>query len=204
MAEKHLDRVYGLDSPEETREFYENWAGSYDADLAENGYATPRRCAEALKARVPDLRAPLLDFGCGTGLSGEAFHDVGFRAIDGLDPSEAMLEEARAKGVYRELSTLELDENQPLEPESYDMIAAVGVIGAGAAPLSTFSLLMKALRRGGHLVVSFNDHTLNQTNAKATLNEWLDLGAARLLFREHGPHLPKEGLNSTVYVLEKA
>lgn len=204
MAEKKLDDVYGLDSPEATMEFYEGWAGSYDMELAENGYATPGRCARALRQRVEDPATPLLDFGCGTGLSGAAFAEAGFTTIDGMDPSEAMLDRAREKDVYRKLDVMDVDDPAPVAPESYPIIAAVGVIGAGAAPLSTFGMLMEGLQRDGLLVLSFNDHTLNEPGAKATLNEWLDLGAARLLFSEHGPHLPKEGLESTVYVIEKA
>ncbi len=57
--------------------------------------------AAALAALVGDLDAPLLDLGCGTGLSGEAFMSAGFSVIDGTDFSETMIAVARNKpGLY--------------------------------------------------------------------------------------------------------
>ncbi len=72
MAEKFLDKVYDAKGTDETRALYDDWAASYDAEIAENGYATPRRCAEALAGFATDPSLPVLDFGCGTGLSGLA------------------------------------------------------------------------------------------------------------------------------------
>ncbi|MEL7154480.1 MAG: hypothetical protein AAFN51_11950, partial [Pseudomonadota bacterium] len=64
-----LDKVYDARDASETRALYDDWAASYDAEVAENGYATPGRCAEALKQHLSDPSASILDFGCGTGLS---------------------------------------------------------------------------------------------------------------------------------------
>jgi predicted TPR repeat methyltransferase len=144
---------------------------------------------------------PLLDFGCGTGLAGKAFHDAGFTVVDGVDLSSEMIEQARSKDIYRNLTRIEPD--APV-PGGYSLIAAVGVIGAGAAPLSTLNLLLNALPSGGLLVFSFNDLTLADPQSAGCLNEWLDCGAARLLVAENGPHLPEKDMQSTVYVVEKA
>jgi len=65
-----LERAYGLDDAESTRDFYRDWAATYDEEIRANGYATPRRCAAALAGLVEDTSAPLHDLGCGTGLSG--------------------------------------------------------------------------------------------------------------------------------------
>jgi hypothetical protein len=80
----------------------------------------------------------------------------------------------------------------------------VGVIGAGAAPISVFDILMNALPPSGKLVLSLNDHALQDRANEGRICEWVDSGAARLLFRENGPHLPGLGLDAHVYVLEKA
>jgi hypothetical protein len=63
---------------------------------------------------------------------------------------------------------------------------------------------MHALGRDGLLVLSLNDHALADPCNAARINEWTDCGAARLLFCEHGPHLPGIDLKSNVYVFEKA
>ena len=69
------------------RALYDDWAAGYDADLEDSAYKTPGRVAEALSAALADKQAPVLDFACGTGLSGVALADAGFKVIDGADIS---------------------------------------------------------------------------------------------------------------------
>ncbi|MDA3859274.1 MAG: class I SAM-dependent methyltransferase [Roseovarius sp.] len=203
MTDKFLDKAYGLETAEDSSQFYNDWASTYDAEIAENGYATPGRCAKALFAKLPEPQTPVLDFGCGTGLSGLALKLAGFKLIDGIDPSPEMLAQAKAKSVYRTLSLLDVADKTPVPKGAYKAIAAIGVIGPGAAPVSTFDILMKALDRGAHLVFSYNDHALADPIYEGALNGWLDCGAARLLSKDYGPHLPGQGLKSNVYVLQK-
>lgn len=204
MSDKFLADAYSLESPEATREHYDKWAASYDSEIAENGYATPGRVAEALKAQISDLDTPVLDFGCGTGLSGLALRRAGFSIIDGMDPSSEMLDGARAKEAYRTLTGFDIADPAPVARGAYSAITATGVIGIGAAPPETFDLLMHALDRGGLLAFSFNDHALSDPAFEGRLNDWLDMGAARLLSKDYGDHLPGMNMKSNVYVVEKA
>lgn len=203
MSDGFLNNVYGARDDASTRALYDAWSQSYEEEVANNGYATPGRCAEALASFTEDFSAPILDFGCGTGLSGLALKLAGFETIDGLDLSTEMLEKAKQKQIYR--STAVVDATAPLahRPGDYATIAAIGVIGAGAAPVTVLHKLMEAIGPGGKLVFSFNDHTLEDPSYEAGVNEWLDCGAATLLFKEHGPHLPGIDLKSNVYVIEK-
>ena len=202
MAEKFLDKVYKARTAAETRALYDDWSATYEAEVAENGYATPARCADAL-ARCVAFDAAILDFGCGTGLSGLALRAAGFTTLDGVDLSADMLAQARAKGLYRALRQIGATDPLGVTPGDYAAIAAIGVIGAGAAPIAVFDRLMEALAPGGHLVLSFNDHALADPENEARLDTWVASGRARLAFREYGPHLPKLNLNSNVYVLER-
>ncbi|WP_298862999.1 class I SAM-dependent methyltransferase [uncultured Sulfitobacter sp.] len=195
-----LDQAFVNRDHESTRKFYNTWAPSYDAEITAAGYVTPTRCAEALASHTADLSAPILDFGCGSGLSGQAFKDVGFTQIDGVDLAPAMIEQARAKDIYRSLSVIEADATPKGQ---YAVISAVGVIGLGAAPSTTIDVLMYALPKGGKLVFSFNDHALADPTQTGRLNEWIDCSAARVLFAEYGAHLLIQNMNSTVYVIEK-
>ena len=204
MTKKFLDRVYDSMTPEETLTLYEAWADSYDAETAENGYATPDRVAKALRAHLSDPNTPVLDFGCGTGLSGLALKGAGCAVIDGVDPSDKMLAGAREKGCYRRLAALDIHDPAPIPKGTYRAICAIGVIGTGAAPASTFDLLLKALPQSGLLAVSLNDHALRDPYYEGAMNAWLDCGAARLLFKEYGPHLPGRNLKSNVYIIEIA
>ena len=82
--EDFLDKVYANTS-DDTRDLYAQWSTSYDQEVAENGYATPSRAAKALASHVEDLSTPVLDYGCGTGLSGIALRKVGFSNLHGID-----------------------------------------------------------------------------------------------------------------------
>ena len=202
MADKFLDKVYGVSEPGAVRDFYDDWAGTYDDEVIENGYATPARCAAALASHLTPYSAPILDFGCGTGLSGHALAALGFTVIDGVDLSAGMLETAGKRGVYRSLRQIEPGE-LGAEPGAYAAIAAVGVISTGAAPADTLGALMERLSPGGMIVFSFNDHALEDPSFEAAVAAETGAGRARILFRDYGDHLPGRGLKSLVYVLEK-
>ena len=204
MNDTFLNSTYNLGTPEATEAHYQNWAATYEKEVGEHGYATPGRVAAALWSFAPKPQTPILDYGCGTGLSGLALRAIGFEVIDGMDPTENMLQEAASKGVYRTLTGFDIAKPAPLKRGEYTMITAIGVIGKGAAPPETLDLLMHALPKGGLLGFSLNDHALADHKFTCRLTDWVDMGAARLLFREHGPHLPGINLNSDVYVLEKA
>ncbi|MEM8980092.1 MAG: methyltransferase domain-containing protein [Pseudomonadota bacterium] len=199
MTKKFLDKAYDLDGTEATQALYAEWSASYDAEVTENGYATPKRCAEAL-AQFAHLNKPMLDFGCGTGLSGLAMRAVGFSNIDGIDINPEMVKKARSKGAYNALEVLEPG---ALPEKTYPAVAAIGVIGAGAAPVETMDLIWEALEPGGHLVFSFNDHALEDPVFEGKVEAYTQSGKAKQVFREYGPHLPGIDLNSVVYVLEK-
>ena len=203
MANGFLDRVYAPRTAAQTRSLYDDWSATYEAEVAGHGYATPGRCADALARFVPDQMEPVLDFGCGTGLSGLSLKLAGFATLDGLDLSPEMLAKARAKRLYRDLQLIDDGAPLPFKPGHYASISAIGVLGPGAAPISVLDTLLRALGRGGHLVMSLSDHALADNSNEARINEWTDCGAARLLFREHGPHLQGINLKSNVYVLEK-
>ena len=103
MSNDPKDGLWKRHSVEETREIYANWAGTYDKDVADWGYATPKRIALALRLSGANPAKPVLDFGCGTGLSGVALKAAGFSQIDGTDISPEMLALARERGIYDHL-----------------------------------------------------------------------------------------------------
>lgn len=200
MSTNFLSRVYRAQSPDQVRSLYDDWAASYESEISQNGYATPGRCAEALAGLGTDLTRPVLDFGCGTGLSGLALKLAGFSVIDGRDLSQGMIAKAGDKGVYRNLATIGPDD---AIPTGYNAIAAIGVVSPGAAPLPVLDRLIGALEPGGRIVFSFNDHALEHADYRSKVDDLTAAGGVRELFREHGPHLPGINLQSTVYVLEK-
>ncbi len=201
----YLRRVYDIEEPAEVRDYYDAWAASYDAELIENGYASPARVAAAVAEFAADLSDPVLDYGCGTGLSGEALLAAGFAVIDGADPSREMLRIAQAKGIYRSLVRLDLDmPGPPYEDGAYAVVTAIGLIGPGAAPLGVFDQLLKLVAPGGLFGLSFNDHAMEDPAYPAKVRDHVDRGTASVVFDERGPHLPGLGVQSTVYVLRRS
>lgn len=198
-----LNNAYGLDGAEATKSFYDEWAASYDEEVTENGYMTPQRCAEALAEFVDDQTAPVLDIGCGTGISGIALKTAGFSKIDGCDFSAEMLKRAKGTSIYRELTNTNLEKPFPFESDAYVNMSAVGVLNPGHAPATTLDEILALLPSNGHFVFSLNDHALEDHSYEARLNEHVDCGTAQLMFREYGPHLPEINLQSNVYVLKK-
>ncbi|WP_298431632.1 methyltransferase domain-containing protein [uncultured Jannaschia sp.] len=189
--------------PDEARALYAQWADRYDADLTEAGYATPRRLAAMLAAHLPARDAPILDFGCGTGLSGEALAAEGFAAIDGTDITPEMRAQAESKRIYRRLFPATPGEIPDLS--DYAAIGAAGVISLGAAPPETLGALVAAMTTGTLLAFSYNDATLQARPYLDALADVQAEGRARLIAAEHGPHLPGQAgvEGSTVHLLRR-
>ncbi|MEM7056780.1 MAG: class I SAM-dependent methyltransferase [Pseudomonadota bacterium] len=205
MTKKFLDDVYGEDQePLVAEKLYDAWAASYDQEIAENGYVTPRRCAEALAGLAPDLTAPVLDFGCGTGLSGLALRSAGFSTIDGIDLSAEMLNIARGRqGVYRTLHQVVAEDGLPFAPGTHSHAIAAGVISPDHAPPDMAEQILAHLPPGGILVFSLNDHALKFPEFAGMPAEVAASGKAVLSFEERGPHLPGINLEAVVFGLTK-
>lgn len=189
-------------SIEETIEIYSDWASSYDSDITKRGYFTPLRIAEALRPYRDTLQGPVLDFGCGTGVSGSALAAVGFAPLHGTDITEEMLKQAEVKGIYEKLWKSEPGQS-PAKPGEYSLIVAAGVISIGAAPPETLSLCIDALSPDGLMALSFNDPTLEDGSYDAVLMDEVASGRVEFLFREHGPHLNDLDMGSDIIVLRR-
>ena len=205
MPESFLDRVYKASGNAEMRGIYDDWASEYDSEVTANGYQTPLRVAAILKDHLSDQTAPILDFGCGTGLSVEALKAAGFTRIDGSDLSQGMLDIARAKSVYRSLQVTSPGIPLAQQLGDYAAITAVGVISKGAAPASVYDELIEAMKPGAILAFSMNDLSLNTEEYGGLVEASVQAGTMTLIVEDYGPHLAKYGENSgsTIYVLQK-
>jgi predicted TPR repeat methyltransferase len=198
-----LGDAYKLTNPEESREFYQGWAEGYEAEVASNEYITPKRCAEALARHAAAPWAPMMDLGCGTGISGLALKAAGFECIDGYDFSQAMLDKAAEKGIYRDLQIADLSKPLEIAEGHYQNAAAVGCVTPEYMPATVLDEILSKLPQGGCLVFSVNDRSAADGSILGRINTLIDCGVAELVFKEHGDHMPGIGLKSTVYVLKK-
>jgi len=100
MSKKYLTEAHITNKREFVENLYNNWSTTYDKEITENYYATPDRVALILKKLIVNKKIKVLDYGCGTGLSGVAISKAGFDNINGVDPSEKMLEQAKKRKEY--------------------------------------------------------------------------------------------------------
>ena len=203
MSSTGLDKVYTLDTIKDVADFYDGWATGYEDELAENGYATPARCARAMADHCIDRSAPIAEFGCGTGLGGLALKALGFTCIDGFDRSSEMLDRARPKGGYRALAPIDLSQPLDIAPGTYINAAAIGVLNPNYLPPSVIDEIVGILPSGGCFVFSINDHAIADGSLETRVLELTEYNVCDLLFKEHGAHLPGVDLASTVYILKK-
>lgn len=145
MPKPDLDNAYSLDTPEATRALYRDWAESYDQSFAEaRGYRSPVEVARVFRERF-DGSGPVLDIGAGTGLLGAQL--AGFE-VDGVDLSPEMLEQACAKGVYRDLITADLTKTLPMPSESYGGLVSTGTFTHGHVGAECLGELLRVARPG--------------------------------------------------------
>ena len=201
--EKFLNQTYRLETQEETLAHYEAWAETYDEEITENDYAQPKRCATALAQYSTSKEVDVLDIGCGSGLSGLALSDSGFKNIDGCDFSPAMLEKAKNTNVYRQLFLADINEELDIEAETYDAVSAVGVLAFAHIRTEALRQMLRVIKSKGLLVIGLNEHYWDGDSVGDKIRALSEEGAVELLFEEYGDHLPGADIGGWVAVLRK-
>jgi predicted TPR repeat methyltransferase len=118
-------------------------------------YQLQRQLVDLLDAEVGATRrfGRALDLGCGTGLMGEKLRgrcDV----LDGLDISTRMLDRARAKGIYDDLTCGEIVASLRGAVDAYDLMTAADVLVYAGDLAEVFAAAAGRLTAGGLLLVS--------------------------------------------------
>ena len=147
-----LEKVYSASTPQQSREAYDAWAPTYEADVLAYGYRVAVAAA-AVWARFVRLdEGPILDAGCGTGLQSEPLKLAGYEPIIGIDLSDGMLDVARKKNIYAELHRMAMGERLAFEDDAFANTISVGTITPGHAPPHSFDDLLRVTAKGGLIV----------------------------------------------------
>ena len=160
-------------------DYYNANASKYNASLEQAGYTdTTLYCSNLLREylvadrgedKISELE--ILDLGCGSGLTGIALQKVGFKLIDGVDPAEKMLQVAREKAAYRNLSSGIITDAEKLscyQDESYDGLLCTGCITVGHIKFNNgMPEILRVLKKGGIAVYTIG----SSMDRVATLND---------------------------------
>jgi predicted TPR repeat methyltransferase len=198
--ERFFDRLYDINDGDEIRSHYDQFAASYDDELTSRGYAQPDRVADAVTAAGVPTDARILDAGCGSGLSGRALAERGYRHIDGCDYSTEMLTLAAKSGVYGTLHQVDLNvEPLVVAGAPFDVVTAVGVVGHGHVTGAAIGRLVTLLKPDGLLALAINELAWPEGEVKPELDALVDGGAVEPYRAEIGEHIP--GLGSRGWVI---
>ncbi|CAH1778196.1 unnamed protein product [Owenia fusiformis] len=150
----------------EVDDIYKQWAKTYDQDTLLNSYSStkPLAAARVLAEYIEDKSAPVLDLAAGTGIVGVELKELGFTNIDALDASQAMLDQATEKNVYKRLicdymgpNTLDIKDN------TYSGAVATGCFGEGHAKQDCFLEIIRVIKPGGTLVFQITNAKVSST-----------------------------------------
>ncbi|MGY6710406.1 MAG: class I SAM-dependent DNA methyltransferase [Rhizobiaceae bacterium] len=198
--QRALDRVYAATNPDELSAGYADWAAAYDRETIELGYCLPFAITAWVARHVQRGVGPLLDAGCGTGLSGPLLFSLGYDDLAGLDLSPEMLDIAASRGCYADLRQGELGQVLPWPDDHFAGFLSTGVFTLGHAPVSSFDELVRITRPGGHAIFTVRDKLLEGDEFRAKFDALEKAGRWRLV-EESRPFRPfvlaePEALNS--------
>jgi predicted TPR repeat methyltransferase len=161
LALSHLGLAPAPDKapPDYLKQIYAQRATFWDRTVEdEKPYRGPLLVAQALE-RVLGTRAKrdILDAGCGTGLCAPLLRPRA-RKLDGVDLSAHMIEKARERNLYDDLTQGDLETVLRARPQRYDVIASAATLihfGDLAGPLAASAV---ALRPGGLMAFTLFPH----------------------------------------------
>lgn len=118
----------GAEPPPPPRRYAETLFDDYAADFQQHlvealEYSAHTTLCQPLREQRYQA---VLDLGCGTGLCGELLRGSA-TAIDGVDISGAMIEQARTTGAYRTLAHVDVQTYMESTMEQYDLVLAADV-----------------------------------------------------------------------------
>ncbi len=158
----NLEAAYAVESPEDNRKLYAEWADTYESEfVAESQYIYHRNVAEIFAGGFDDLDSPVLDVGCGTGIVGQALRGLGVTTIDGIDISPEMLAAAGTKtddagAVYRDLIEADLTATIAIDDHRYSGVVSAGAFTHGHLGPDSLHELLRVAKPGARFALGIN------------------------------------------------
>jgi SAM-dependent methyltransferase len=158
-----LSEAYAVETPDDSIQLYKDWADTYDQDfVAAKGYVGYLNTARFFLEQKDRADGPVLDVGCGTGVVGIALRDGGVAVVDGIDISQAMLDQARGKKAqdgspaYTNLIQADLTETIAIESDTYAGIVSAGTFTHGHLGPESLDELWRVAAPGAVCSIAIN------------------------------------------------
>lgn len=158
LARLGLEAAPGQTSPAQLQKIYDVRSRFWDG---ERSYFAPGLVAAALRQHALPGRPDILDIGCGTGLVGALVRPLfpsGAGRLDGIDLSPAMLEKAKAKGLYDRLDQADLIRFLSTHTQRYDAILAAATLIHFGDLKPALQAAAQALRGNGLFIFTLFSH----------------------------------------------
>jgi predicted TPR repeat methyltransferase len=135
--------------PAYVQALFDDYADGFDEHLVDVlGYQAHRQLVTPLAGLQAQAFASALDLGCGTGLCGPLLRPI-VRRLTGLDLSQAMLDQAAARGVYDRLLKADLVDYLQSTTDHHDLVVSADVFIYVGELDAVFAGVARVLRPGG-------------------------------------------------------
>ena len=220
-AARHMLAVLSGETPDNAPQqfvttLFDQYSHRFEKDLVNRlEYRIPTRLRELFSEYIQaDTRlSKVIDLGCGTGLSGQAFHDIA-DYLAGIDISKKMLEHAREKEIYDILLVGDVCEQLHELPDLFDLFIATDVMIYIGNLEPLFSAVRGKASPGAYFAFSVesqqqNDFTLQPTGRYAHATAYISRLAAVSDFTvvaQEKTGIRKEGdtwIPGEIYILQK-
>src|SRR5258706_2603863 len=166
------------------RALFDDYSSYYDSAMVDSlDYRAPFHLRGLAARMMPNAAPPMriLDLGCGTGLSGEAFADLAAGGrLDGIDLSPGMIEEARRRNIYSDLMVEDFETALAVPGLSYDLIIAGDALIYHGDLLPVLSGAARRLDPGGFCLFTVEKmagRNVGQTTPKPFCHNGAHLGS---------------------------
>lgn len=154
------------------QKLFDGFASSFENVLSELNYQVPTLIADSLKNNLKTKlfkKRRILDLGCGTGLCTQAVQEYfPNEEYYGVDISERMLEIAKRKGIYKELTADDINNFVETDENIYHAIIAGDVLTYFGDVKMLFRNIARITKFNGLFCFSITTNTVNNQNYHLT------------------------------------
>lgn len=150
-----LTQAYALETPEDSRKLYADWADTYDTDFAQQHDYILHEHVARIYVNSGGFQ-PVLDVGAGTGLCGAALRARGLDQVEATDISPDMLKIAETKAIYSRLFEGDVLARLNVPDETYAGVVSAGTFTHGHLGCEALDELLRVVRPRGWVVISVN------------------------------------------------